>query len=123
MRMISTPDTPTPGRRYSQAVEANGFIFISGMLPGPPAAAETDSFERQVRATLGHCQRLLQASSRRLEDVVQVTAYIVGIEHWPQFNAIYADVFGPHKPARAVVPVPCLHHDYLIEIRMVAQGG
>jgi 2-iminobutanoate/2-iminopropanoate deaminase len=123
MRLISSPDVPAPAGHYSQAVEANGLVFVSGMLPGPPADGEVDSFERQVRATLAYCRHVLDAAGCGFDDVVQVTAYLVGIERWPHFNAIYAEVFGTHKPARAVVPVPVLHHDYLIEIQMVAQRG
>jgi 2-iminobutanoate/2-iminopropanoate deaminase len=49
-----------------------------------------------------------------------VTAYLVGVEHWPAFNAIYAEVLDNHRPARAVVPVPALHHGYLIELEAIA---
>jgi reactive intermediate/imine deaminase len=120
MEFISTPEAPPPGGHYSQAVRAGNFVFVSGMLPGPAAPGETDSFERQARATLMHCRRVLEAAGCRLEDVAQCTAYIVGMDNWPRFNAVYADVFGHHKPARAVVPVPELHHGYLVEVQMVA---
>lgn len=120
MELITTPNAPAPGGHYSQAVRAGGFVFVSGMLPGPPAAGETDGFDRQARATLGHCRHVLEAAGCELRDVVQCTAYLVGIEHWPRFNTLYAEVFGDHRPARAVVPVPVLHHNYLIEIQMVA---
>ena len=46
--------------------------------------------------------------------------YIVGVDHWPAFNDIYARFMGPHKPARAVVPVPELHHGFLVEVQMTA---
>ncbi len=45
---------------------------------------------------------------------------MVGVENWPVFNAIYADIFGASRPARAVVPVTALHHGCLIEIEAVA---
>lgn len=123
MDFISTPHAPPPGGHYSQAVRAGSFVFVSGMLPGPLADGETEGFDRQVRATLGHCRRVLEAAGCELTDVVQCTAYLVGIEHWPRFNALYAECFGAHRPARAVVPVPVLHHDYLVEIQMVAHRG
>jgi 2-iminobutanoate/2-iminopropanoate deaminase len=121
MDFISTQDAPTPGGHYSQAVRANGFTFVSGMLPGPGVATDgPDNFERQVRATLRHCENVLAAAGCKPADVVQCTAYIVGIDHWPEFNRIYADYFGEHRPSRAVVPVPELHHGFLIELQMVA---
>ena len=52
--------------------------------------------------------------------VLKVTAYIVGVENWPDFNRVYAEVFGEAKPARTVVPVPELHHGYLIEVEAIA---
>ena len=51
---------------------------------------------------------------------MRVTAYVVGIENWPVFDRIYAELFGEARPARAVVPVPELHHGYLVEIEAVA---
>ena len=122
MQFISTPNAPPPGGHYSQAVRAGGFVFVSGMLPGPPAAGESDSFERQARAALTHCRHVLEAAGGGLDRVAQCTAYIVGMDNWPRFNAVYAEVFGQHKPARAVVPVPELHHGYLVEVQMVARA-
>jgi enamine deaminase RidA (YjgF/YER057c/UK114 family) len=52
--------------------------------------------------------------------VVQCTAYIVGVANWPEFNRLYAERFGDHRPARAVVPVPELHHGFLVELQMTA---
>jgi reactive intermediate/imine deaminase len=121
MKHIATPDAPPPGGHYSQAVQAGGFVFVSGMLPGADAVSTgADNFERQVRAALQHCERVLAAAGCTFKDVVQCTAYIVGIENWPPFNRIYAECFGDHKPARAVVPVPELHHGFLVEVQMTA---
>ncbi|MGF6775401.1 RidA family protein [Paraburkholderia sp. GAS334] len=121
MNFVFTTDAPAPGGHYSQAVQAGGFTFVSGMLPGPGVATEgPDNFERQVRATLQHCEHVLTEAGCRLTDVVQCTAYIVGVGHWPEFNRIYAEYFCDHKPARAVVPVPELHHGFLVELQMVA---
>lgn len=121
MNFISTSDVPAPGGHYSEAVEANGFVFVSGMLPGPGIATEgADNFERQVRATLRHCAAVLAAAGCGREAVVQCTAYIVGVANWPEFNRIYAEHFGDHRPARAVVPVPELHHGFLVELQMTA---
>ncbi|SEA61389.1 RidA family protein [Paraburkholderia sartisoli] len=124
MNFIFTSDALSPGGHYSQAVKAGGFTFVSGMLPGPGVATDgPDNFERQVRATLQHCTRVLAAAGCSLTDVAQCTAYIVGIGNWPHFNRIYAEVFGEHRPARAVVPVPELHHGFLVEVQMTAFTG
>ncbi len=121
MKLIHSPYTATPAGHYSHAVEAGGLIFVSGVLPGKPAEGEADHFERQVRASFKHCANILKASGCTLNDVVQCTAYIVGVANWPEFNAIYADIFGEHKPARAVVPVPELHYGFMVEIQLVVE--
>jgi 2-iminobutanoate/2-iminopropanoate deaminase len=53
--------------------------------------------------------------------VVQCTAYISDVALWPQFNEIYASIFGSHKPARAVVPVAALHYGFQVEVQIVAE--
>jgi hypothetical protein len=60
------------------------------------------------------------AAGSGLDQVLKVTAYIAGVEHWPAFNRIYAEVFAEARPARSVVPVPALHHGYLVEIEAIA---
>lgn len=65
---------------------------------------------------------LVKAGGER-EGVLKVTAYVVGAKNWPLFNQAFSDAFGDHKPCRSVVPVPELHHGYLIEIDGVALDG
>ena len=57
---------------------------------------------------------------RDSDRLARVTAYIVGVENWPRFNAVYAARLGDARPARTVVPVPELHYGYLVEIDAVA---
>ena len=121
MKFIQSPKVPAPAGHYSQAVEAAGLVFVSGVLPGKPPDGEKDSFERQVRASFAQCTNILNAAGCALNDVVQCTAYLVGVGRWPEFNAIYAEIMGDHKPARAVVPVPELHYGFLIEVQLLAE--
>ena len=120
MKFIATAAAPTPAGHYSQAVESAGLVFVSGMLPTgnnqPPL-----SFEEQVHSALDHCSAVLAAAGCGFNDVVQSTVYLVGVEHWPTFNRLYAERLGDHRPARAVVPVPALHHGFLVEIQLVAE--
>ncbi len=116
MRFVQAPDLPAPAGHYAQAVVANGFVFVSGVLPSP----DTEGFEAQALDALDRCARVLRAAGCEWTDVVQCTAYVVGVAHWPAFNAVYARVLGDHRPARAVVPVPELHHGCLVEIQLIA---
>ena len=113
---------PLPGGHYSQAVEANGLVFVSGILPSAAAVdALADGFDAQCISVFDQAEKMLRAAGCGFGDVVQCTAFLVGVEHWAAFNALYAGVFGQHKPARAVVPLPALHFGNLIEVQLVAR--
>ncbi len=63
---------------------------------------------------------MLAAAGSSPGQVLKITAYIVGVERWPEFNRIYAQMFGDARPARSVVPISELHYGYLVEIDAVA---
>ncbi|MFE1603025.1 RidA family protein [Methylobacterium sp. ID0610] len=119
---VSTARAPAPAGHYAQATAWRDLVFVSGQLPlradGTHAANET--FEVQARQALANLLAIVDAARSRPDRVMRVTAYVVGIENWPVFDRIYAELFGKAKPARAVVPVPELHHGYLVEIEAVA---
>ena len=73
-------------------------------------------FEAQARLVLQNFMAIVREAGADLKDVLKVTAYVVGAENWPVFNDAFIAEFGDHKPSRSVVPVPELHHGYLIEI-------
>ena len=121
MELIGSSELPAPAGHYSQAVAAGGLVFLSGILPARDSVAPQASFEAQCDSVFDQCEKVLRAAGCGFDDVVQCTAYIAGVDHWPAFNAIHARVFGVHKPARAVVPVPALHYGFLVEIQLVAR--
>lgn len=120
---VFTGEAPKPLGHYSQAVRGGGLIHISGQLPiaksGIPDS-QAASFNTQVNLVLNNFLAILDAAGAQRQDVLKVTAYIVGAENWPLFNQAFAEAFGDHRPSRSVVPVPELHHGYLIEIDGVA---
>jgi len=117
MRKIQPPNQPPPAGHYSPAVVSNGFAFLSGVLP----VNRESAFAVQTNEVFENCKEILSASGCVLSDVVQCTAYIVGVENWDEFNRIYANIFGHHKPARTVVPVTELHYGALVEIQLIAK--
>jgi 2-iminobutanoate/2-iminopropanoate deaminase len=121
MKLVQSPELPLPGGHYSQAVEANGLVFVSGILPSAAAVDALADFDKQCASVFDQAEKVLRAAGCGFGDVVQCTVYLVGVEHWAAFNALYAGVFGQHKPARAVVPVAALHFGYLIEVQLVAR--
>jgi len=121
MKPITIPGAPPPAGHYSPAVEAGGFVFVSGMLASTdPADAQKMDFEAQTRQVLARCAQALAAAGCSLNQVAQCTVYVVGGHHWADFNRVYKEVFGEHRPARAVVPVPELNHGFLVEVTMTA---
>jgi len=121
----TTGASAPPGGHYSHAAAAGGFVFVSGQLPIRPDGTKATelSFGEQSRLALANLKAALGAAGARVEDVVKVTVYVTSIEHWPDFNAAYAEMFGDHRPARAVIPCGPLHYGLALEVEAVAFVG
>ena len=119
---ITSDSAPRPAGHYSQACVHGDLIFVSGQLPITPEGKVLGdrSFEEQTRQAVANLLSIVKAAGSGPDRVLKVTAFIVGIENWPAFNAVYAEMLGAHKPARAVVPVPALNHGCLIEVEAIA---
>ncbi|WP_158808683.1 RidA family protein [Beijerinckia sp. L45] len=122
IKAISTAAAPQPFGHYAQATEAAGIVYVSGQLAAcaDGASLADQPFEVQARQALANVIAIVEGAGLDRDRIAKVTAYLVGVEYWPAFNAIYAEVLGSHRPARAVVPVPALHHGYLIELEAIA---
>ena len=122
IKTISVDGMPSLGP-YSQAVEANGFVFLSGIVAFDAkaksfVAADIDTQTRQVFANL---EQVLAASGLDLNDVVKTTVFLKNPKDFAPMNKIYAEYFDAHKPARSTVPgVNWGRDDVLIEIEAVA---
>jgi reactive intermediate/imine deaminase len=121
-RRIAAPGAAPAGGHYSPAVSYGGSIYVSGQLGVRADGAHTAGlpFEEQARQALANLFAVLVAAGAGPEHLLKVTVYIVGVENWPAFDAVYAELLGDARPARSVVPVPELHHGYLVEIDAVA---
>lgn len=119
---IQTDRAPKPAGHYAQAVVAGAHVYVSGQLPIRPDGRplDDDGFEAQARQAIQNMLEILRAAGSSPQQLVKVTAYIVGITNWPRFNAIYASMLPDACPARSVVPVPELHYGYLVEIDAIA---
>ena len=119
---ITTNAAPKPAGHYSQACCHGNLVFVSGQLPiSPEGKVLSDkSFEDQARQAIANMLSIVKAAGSGPDRVLKVTAFIVGIENWPSFNGVYAELLGAYKPARSVVPVPALHHGCLIELEAIA---
>lgn len=114
--------TRRPAGHYSPGVICGGMLYVSGQLPIDPITGERESgsIVAQTLLVLRNLERILSAAGSRRELVVQTTIYISDIDLWDKVNAVYAEFFGEHRPARAVVPTSALHHGFLIELSACA---
>ena len=119
---ILTDRAPKPAGHYAQAVVSGAHVFVSGQLPIRPDGRplDDDGFEAQARQAIQNMLEIVRAAGSSPQQIVKVTAYIVGIANWARFNAVYASMLPDACPARSVVPVPELHHGYLVEIDAIA---
>ena len=119
---ITTNAAPKPAGHYSQACCYGNLVFVSGQLPVSPEGKvlSDKSFEDQARQAIANMLSIVKAAGSGPDRVLKVTGFIVGIENWPLFNGVYAELLGAYKPARSVVPVPALHHGCLIELEAIA---
>ena len=122
MKPIQTDKAPLPAGHYSQAIKHNGLVYVSGQLPIYPDTGErqTGPIEKQTRLVLQNVAAILDASGSSLDKVLQVTVYISDISLWGKVNEVYAEFFGDHKPARAIVPTRDLHFGFKIEVAALA---
>ena len=118
-------DLAVPGGHYSHAARFGDLVFTAGQLGIGSDGSHTCEldFEDQARQALDNMLTALRSAGAEPSDILKVTAYIVGVDNWPRFNAVYAQVMGEVRPARTVVPVPELHYGYLVEVDAVAVRG
>jgi len=122
MKFITTGKAAKPLGHYSQATCHDRLCFVSGILPvaTQDPMIRSLSFEEQSDLVLAHADAILQAAGLTARNVVSARVYVTNVENWSVFNAKYAAFMGDHKPARAVVPVPELHHGFDVELELVA---
>ena len=120
--IISTKNAPSALGPYSQAVRAEGFLFISGQLPVDPSTGELagESIEDQTRQSLGNIKAILEAAGSSLDSVVKVGVYIRDMDDFAAMNKIYSQYFTEGFPARCCIQVVKLAMNARVEIEAVA---
>ena len=118
MKIVSTPDGPTPAGHYSQAVVYGGVVYVACMLGKDPATpdAPLGGAGEQTRTALRNVSTVLEAAGSSLNSVIRMTVFVSDIDYWGEVNEAYAEVMGDHKPARAIVPVKNFSDPYVVEI-------
>ena len=122
MKLIETGDAPRPAGHYSQAVVANGFVFVAGILPVVPGGERRipDGIEAQMRQVLTNLRAILTEAGSDMHKLTSVQVFIPSIELWGEVNALYSEALGAHRPARTVIPCGPLHYGALVEVNAIA---
>jgi 2-iminobutanoate/2-iminopropanoate deaminase len=93
-----------PAGRYSHAVTANGFVYVSGQGPADPETGIVpDGFAAQVRPTLRNLQTILKGTGADLKDVVKVNAYLSDVTRFREYDEVYKEFFTTDPPNRTTV--------------------
>ena len=121
-KAISTEKAPAAIGPYSQAIEANGFVYASGQLPIDPAtgAFPEGGIKEQTRQSLLNAQAILQQAGLDLKNVVKTTVLLADIADFGAMNAVYAEFFSQPYPARSAFAVKALPKGALVEIECIA---
>ena len=114
---IHTDKAPAAIGTYSQAVEANGFVFLSGQIPLDPATMEVvdGDFELRARRVFDNLAAVAEAAGGSLDDVVKLTVFLTDLGNFATVNAVMEDYFRKPFPARAAVGVASLPKDVDVE--------
>ncbi len=120
--IITTPNAPQAIGPYSQAVEANGFLFVSGQIPIVPATGQMpEGIEAQTEQTLRTVGAILKAAGLDYCNVVKTTVMLKSIADFGAMNGIYAKYFTTDCPVRAAFEVGNLPKNALVEIEVIAE--
>ena len=122
MKALSTEKAPAAIGPYSQAIEANGFVYASGQLPIDPAtgAFPEGGIKEQTRQSILNAQAILRSAGLELTNVVKTTVLLSDIADFGAMNKVYAGFFSEPYPARSAFAVKALPKGALVEIEMVA---
>ena len=122
MKEIATKQAPAAIGPYSQAIEANGFVYLSGQLPIDPATGQfpEGGIKEQTRQSLKNAQAILREAGLDLCNVVKTTVLLSDIANFGPMNEVYAEMFHAPFPARSAFAVRDLPKGALVEIECVA---
>jgi len=122
---IRTEEAPAPfqGAPYSQAVRADGFVFVSGQLALRPGSSEIvgDAIEEQTEQVFSNLKAILEAAGSSLERIVKTTVFLVDLGDFQGMNEVYTRHVGDTPPARSTIEISALPSGARVEVEAIAQ--
>jgi 2-iminobutanoate/2-iminopropanoate deaminase len=120
--VIATDRGPKAIGPYSQAIRANGFVFVSGQIPLDPATQQLVAGDIQVQTerVLENLKGIVEAAGSSLDRVVRATVFLTDMNEFAAMNEVYGRYFRNQPPARSTVQVSRLPRDVRVEIDVIA---
>ena len=120
-KVIATEKAPAAIGPYSQAIEVNGMVYTSGIIPVVPATGEVpDGSVAPAKQALPNLSNLLEAAGTNMDKVVKTTVFIKEMNDFAAINEVYKTFFTTDFPARSCVEVARLPKDVMLEIEAIA---
>lgn len=120
--VVKTDQAPQAIGPYSQAIKANGFLFVSGQIPLDPITGQIvyGGVEVQTYQVLRNLKAILEHEGLEFNDVVKTSVFLKDMDDFATMNKVYAEFFTSEPPARACVQVAKLPRDVSVEIELIA---
>jgi 2-iminobutanoate/2-iminopropanoate deaminase len=120
-KIISTDNAPAAIGPYSQAVQYDDFLFVSGQIAFDPATGELveGDIEVQTKRVLENVKAIIEAAGMKLENVVKCSCFLSNMGDFVRFNSVYESYFGESAPARETVEVSRLPKDVQVEVSAI----
>ncbi|HIV48646.1 RidA family protein [uncultured Helicobacter sp.] len=121
MQPIFTPNAPEAIGPYSQAIVHNGLVYTSGQIAlNTQGVMSEGDIEAQTKQVFMNLKAILEQAGSSLQKVIKTSVFLSDMEHFNAMNAVYAEYFGNHKPARSTIAVKTLPKNALVEIECIA---
>jgi 2-iminobutanoate/2-iminopropanoate deaminase len=122
--VVRTENAPAPfqGAPYSQAIKANGFVFVAGQLGFEPGKTEVvgPGIKAQTEQTIDNLEAILTEAGSSLDRIVKTTVFLASLNDFQGMNEVYAGRIGDTPPARSTIEVGALPSGALVEIEAIA---
>ncbi len=119
---VFTNYSPKPIGPYSQAIKANGFVFVSGQLGIDKYGLLASTTQEQTKQAIENLKSILEQAGSGLEKVVKVTIFYTKKDDFSVINEVYAKFFKHEYPARSAICVAALPKEALVEIEAIAEA-
>ena len=123
--IINSTNAPAPIGPYSQAILANGVLYVSGQIALDPQSGNLvgADIEGETHQVMKNLQAILQEAGCSFADVVKSTIFVKDLNNFNRINSVYGSYFGQQAPARETVEVSRLPKDVNVEISCIAVKG